>query len=391
MKTLALLLAASALTLSAPAQAQHQGHTMPMPKPAKKAPATKAPAKKPVAKKASTAKSAEKKAAAKKPAAKQPAAKRPSAPKPVDPHAGHDMSTMDMAPDPHAGHVMPEAQTTTDPHAGHDVSAMEPAVDPHAGHLMPAEAVEIPLAPPPPEAGTGPANAADTIYDPVAQARSRRDLAKGHGGMIATRFVADRAEVRWKEGREGYVLDSDFWVGSDKDKLWLKGEIEGDFGRAPETAEVQALWSHAIAPFFDLQTGIRHDPVKGPDRTHLVLGVMGIAPYWFEIDAAAFLSSKGELTARFEGEYDLRITNRLILQPRVELNLAAQNVPEREIGAGLSSAEAGLRLRYEVTPLFAPYVGVEFERAFGRTADYRRREGEDSGGIAALTGIRFSF
>ncbi len=366
MKTLALLLAASALTLSAPVQAQHQGHTMPMPMPPKKAPAAKAVPKKPVVKKAPAAKAATKKSTA----------KRPQAAKPVDPHAGH---------------IMPEPAPAADPHAGHDMSGMEAAADPDAGHVMPAETVDIPLAPPPPEAGTGPANAADAIYDPVAQATSRRELAKEHGGMLATRFVADRAEVRWKEGREAYVLDSDFWVGGDKDKLWLKGEVEGEFGRAPETAEVQALWSHAITPFFDLQTGIRHDPVKGPDRTHLVLGVMGIAPYWFEIDAAAFLSTKGEITARFEGEYDLRITNRLILQPRLELNVVAQNVPERGIGSGLSSAEAGLRLRYEVTPLFAPYVGVEVERAFGRTADYRRREGEDRGGIAALTGIRFSF
>ena len=96
-------------------------------------------------------------------------------------------------------------------------------------------------------------------------------------------------------------------------------------------------------------------------------------------------------TARLEGEYDLRITNRLILQPRVELGLSAQKVPERGIGSGLTNAEAGLRLRYEVTPQLAPYVGIEVERAFGSTASYRRADGEKRGGISVLTGIRMSF
>lgn len=255
---------------------------------------------------------------------------------------------------------------------------------------MSGSSPEIAVGAPPAEASQGPAHAADLFFDPAAMQASR-DALSDHGGMTFHRLVVDRAELRFHDGKTGYALDADFWIGKDIDKLWIKAEAEGEFGEAAESIEVQALWSHAIGPFFDLQAGVRHDPVKGEDRTHLVLGIMGLAPYWFEVDAAAFLSNKGELTARLEGEYDLRITNRLILQPRVELGLSAQKVPERGIGSGLTNAEAGLRLRYEVTPQLAPYVGIEVERAFGSTASYRRADGEKRGGISVLTGIRMSF
>ena len=151
------------------------------------------------------------------------------------------------------------------------------------------------------------------------------------------------------------------------------------------------LWSHSIDPWFNLQAGIRYDFRPDPQRAHLVLGIEGLAPYWFEIDAAAFLSNKGDVTARLEVEYDQRLTRKLILQPRVEFDLAAQNVPEIGLGSGLSSAEAGLRLRYEIVPEFAPYVGVAYERAFGNTADFRRAAGEKAGGWSLLLGVRTWF
>ncbi|MFN3726248.1 MAG: copper resistance protein B, partial [Allosphingosinicella sp.] len=126
-------------------------------------------------------------------------------------------------------------------------------------------------------------------------------------------------------------------------------------------------------------------------RAHLVLGVQGTAPHWIEIDAAAFLSDEGELTARIEAEYDLRITQRLILQPLVEVELAAQDTPELGIGAGLSSTETGLRLRYEIVPEFAPYVGVEWEQSYGQTADFREAAGEDLGALRFVAGLRIWF
>jgi copper resistance protein B len=154
---------------------------------------------------------------------------------------------------------------------------------------------------------------------------------------------------------------------------------------------VQALWSRAIDPWFDLQTGLRYDFRPDPSRAYLVLGVQGLAPYWFEVDAAAFVSTKGDVSARFEAEYDIRFTQKLILQPRVEVDFALQDVPELGIGSGLSSGEIGARLRYEVRPEFAPYVGVEYERAFDGTARFRRAAGEDRGGVSFLIGLRTWF
>ncbi|HEX8381568.1 MAG TPA: copper resistance protein B, partial [Allosphingosinicella sp.] len=153
----------------------------------------------------------------------------------------------------------------------------------------------------------------------------------------------------------------------------------------------QALWSRAINPWWNLQAGVRYDFRPDPERAHLVLGIEGLAPYWFEIDAAAFVSHKGDVTARFEAEYDQRLTQKLILQPRIEFDLAAQDVPELGIGSGLSTAELGLRLRYEFVPEFAPYVGVAYECAFGDTADFRRAAGDRAGGLNFLVGVRAWF
>ena len=131
--------------------------------------------------------------------------------------------------------------------------------------------------------------------------------------------------------------------------------------------------------------------LTGPERTHAVLGVQGLAPYMFEVDAAAFLSTKGDLTARIEAELDQRITQRLILQPRGEVNLSAQDIPELGVGAGFDSVELGLRLRYEFAREFAPYVGIEQEWKVGQSADYARLAGEDPSVTNYVVGVRFWF
>jgi copper resistance protein B len=222
-------------------------------------------------------------------------------------------------------------------------------------------------------------------------AAAREALRKEHGEMRTSKLMIDELEYRASKGRDGYSWDAQAWHGGDRDKLWLKSEGEGGFGRSPESAEVQALWSRAIDPWFDLQLGLRHDFRPDPERTHLVLGVQGLAPYWFELDAAAFVSDNGEVSARIEAEYDLRIAQRLILQPRAEIELALQDSPDIGVGSGLSTGEAGLRLRYEIAPRFAPYVGVEYERAFGDTADLRRALDEDAGTLSLLAGIKLWF
>jgi copper resistance protein B len=204
-------------------------------------------------------------------------------------------------------------------------------------------------------------------------------------------LLLDRTEVRVRNGRDGYAWDWEGWYGGDYNRLWVKTEGEGQFARSVESAEVQALFSRAIDPWFNVQGGVRYDIRPVPDRAHLVLGIQGLAPYWFEIDAAAFLSRKGDLTARLEVEYDQRITNRLILQPRVEFDLAAQDVPELEIGAGPVSIEAGLRLRYEIEREFAPYIGVQYERRLGDTARFTRAAVGEVGGWMILAGLRSWF
>jgi copper resistance protein B len=390
---------------------------MPAPKPAPKKPASKPAAKKPPVKKApkaAAAKSAKK--APPKPAARKTAPNEPAA----DPHAGHTISDTPKI-DPHAGHgptkpaVDPHAAhgSQTDPHAGHSTAQADPhaghgatpaptnphaghgasqqSTDPHAGHDMGIGASSPPVAPPPAAALSGPAHAADAVFGAEQMAQAREELRVEHGDMRVGKLLVDRLEARIRDGRDGYAWDAQGWYGGDIDKLWVKTEGEGEFGGGVEAAEVQALWSHAIGPFFDLQAGLRYDIRPRPDRGYLVLGVQGLAPYWFEVDAAAFLSDKGDLTARVEAEYDQRITQKLILQPRVEFDLAAQDVPELGIGSGLSTAELGIRLRYEFKPQFAPYVGVEYERALGDTADFRRAGGEDVGGWSVLLGVRAWF
>jgi copper resistance protein B len=165
----------------------------------------------------------------------------------------------------------------------------------------------------------------------------------------------------------------------------------GAFGEGVEDAEIQALYSRAIGPYFNLQAGIRYDFKPNPSRTYATIGFEGLAPYWFEVEGAVFLSDKGDVLGRLEGYYDQRITQRLILQPRAELNLAAQDVPENGIGSGLSDIELGLRLRYEITRQFAPYVGVSWDRKLGDTADFARAAGEDPSTTSLVAGIRLWF
>jgi copper resistance protein B len=333
----------------------------------------------------------------------------PAAAPVADPHAGHNVDQAEQQPDPHAGHAVPSepVQAPPDPHAAHGTPTsqqpdphaghampQQPTSDPHAGHAMPGMTATNapPVAPPPPEAFTGPEHAGTTVWDRDLFLRKREEeLIAEHGGYVTWMFLADQLEYRIQDGNDGYKWDLQGWYGGDYDKLWLKSEGEGVFGESPEQAEIQALYSRALDPWFNLQAGIRHDFRPDPERTHLVLGIQGLAPYWFEVDGQLFLSDKGDLTARFEAEYDQRITNKLILQPAIEFNLAAQDVPEIGVGAGLSTAEIGARLRYEFVPEFAPYIGVEYERAFGDTADFRRAAGEDVGGWSLLVGIRAWF
>lgn len=296
---------------------------------------------------------------------------------PTDPHAGHDMPQAPSEPtDPHAGHRMPSAPPT-DAHHAH--AEHEPGIP------------DPPVSPPSAVALGGPNHAADAIFGTAIMAPAREVVRKEHGDIKSSMILIDQLEAAIGKGKDGYAWNAQGWYGGDIDRLWVKTEGESSFGESLERVEVQALWSRALDPWWNLQAGVRHDFRAGRDRSNAVLGVQGLAPYWFEVDGALFLSDKGDVTARVEAEYDLRLTQKLILQPAAELNFAAQDVPELGIGSGLSTAELGLRLRYQFVPEFAPYVGVNYERAFGGTADFRRTRDEKSGGWQFLIGIRSWF
>ena len=205
-------------------------------------------------------------------------------------------------------------------------------------------------------------------------APARRQLARENGGMVTGKIFVERLEARLAaDGAEdGYVWDAQAWYGGDINRFVLKTEGEGEIGGALEDAEIQALYSRAIGPFFDLQAGVRFDP-EPEARTHLVVGVAGLAPYMFHVDGALFLSDRGKLTARIEAEF------------------AAQDIPAREIGAGITKIEPGLRLRYEIVPEFAPYIGLEYEAKTGETADIARLAGEDPDGLKIAVGLRAWF
>ncbi len=319
------------------------------------------------------------------PAAAQPVAPA-TPPAAVDPQCPPEHAAM--------GHCTPS--TPAPPPA-----PVDPACPPeHAamGHCTPAapggaatSAAAPPRAGPSAGALSGPEHAADAVWGAAAMAPVRRAVYAEHGTFRGGKLLIDRFEYRAQDGHDGYAWEGEGWYGGDYNRLWLKSEGEGGFGAALESAEVQALWSHALDPWFNLQTGIRYDLRPRPDRAHLAVGLQGLAPYWFEVDVAAFLSDRGDLTARLEAEYDQRITNRLIVQPRAEIELAAQDVPSIGLGAGLSSIEAGVRLRYELVPEFAPYLGVDYERSVGDTADLARAAGERVGGWALVAGIRAWF
>ncbi|MET0366054.1 MAG: copper resistance protein B [Sphingobium sp.] len=260
----------------------------------------------------------------------------------------------------------------------------------HMGHAMRSEAAaDAPATAPAPDAPKD--HAADAYYDPAEMAMARKGLRYEGGGMSNSMLMIDRLEWQPGPGADGYAWEAEGWTGGDIDRFAFKSKGEGAFGATPEKIEMQAGWLHAIDPWFNVRAGVRQDFQPRPRRTYGVIAVEGLAPYWFEVEGEVFLSQKGEVTARGEASYDQRITQSLILQPRAEVNLSAQDVPELDMGAGLTSVELGLRLRYEIVREFAPYVGVNWERKLGETARYARAEDENPGALRFVAGIRFWF
>lgn len=276
---------------------------------------------------------------------------------------GHAMQT--QAVDEHAGHT---PQPAADAPMDHDMSQ-------HSGHAMPPAA-----APPVPPL-------TDTDRAAVYQHPAGHQM---HDNAWNHKLQVDKLE--WQDGEHGSALawNVDGWVGGDIDRLWLRSEGERSQGRT-EHAEMQALWGHAISPWWDLLGGLRQDFKPGAPQTWAAFGIQGMPLSGLETEATAFIGEGGQGALRLEADYDLLITNRLILQPSAEVNLYARNDPQRGIGSGLADSELGLRLRYEIRREFAPYVGVTWNGRYGNSADYARAEGQERSEARLVLGVRLWF
>ncbi len=196
----------------------------------------------------------------------------------------------------------------------------------------------------------------------------------------------DRLE--WQSGAgDAAKWNNKAWIGGDLNRVWLRTEGEAHDGRLA-SANVHVLWGRAVAPWWDVVAGVRQDVRPGDPQTWAAVGLQGLAPYWFEVEATGYVGAGGRTAATLEVEYELLFTNRLILQPLVEMEFYGRSDPERGIGRGLSSLETGLRLRYEIRREFAPYVGVTWDRKLFGTADLAREHGERTRAARVAFGVR---
>lgn len=211
-----------------------------------------------------------------------------------------------------------------------------------------------------------------------------------HDKALNTFWLIDRLE--YQDANQGSALawDMNGWIGGDIDRLWLRSEGERNNGKT-ESAEVEALWGHAVGPWWDVVSGVRQDFKPDAPQTWAALGLQGMALYNFESQVTAYFGEGGQTALRLKADYDILLSNRLILQPTAEINLYGRNDPQRATGSGLSESEVGLRLRYELHRQFAPYIGVTWNRTHGKTADYAREEGEDRSDARLVLGVRLWF
>lgn len=217
-----------------------------------------------------------------------------------------------------------------------------------------------------------------------------------HDSSLHHFVLGEQLEFRANDGDDLARWEVEGWLGGDTNRLWLKSEGEvRTAGQAGGDAEVQLLYGRAISPFWDVQLGVRQDVLFGPgsdrERTFAAVGVEGLAPLWFELSPTLFVSDEGDVSARLTATYDLLLTQRLVLQPRLELNAAAHDARKFEIESGFNDIELGLRLRYEIRREIAPYLGFNWLRKLGSTADLARDEGSDVSVPGFVAGVRLWF
>jgi copper resistance protein B len=332
-----------------------------------------------------------------------PPSKPTQATKP-DPHAAHHDMAMPMQPGTQASPAARTSNVQTRPKSKAMPVKQKPRTDParhaHADHAMtPGMEMDMPDATAmehmdhAAQARPGAAPTALPPPTPEELAAAFPDL----GGMDMSLHMDDNPTVAVLRGDhlehvEGGATawDARFGVGGNFDKLWLRSEGEQRAG-APAEGRVELQWTHATGPWWDRVVSLRSDFGAGPSRQWAGIGVAGLAPYKFEVEAHLYVGQQGRLAARLEGEYELLLTNRLILQPRVEVSAYSKDDPANRVGRGLSEGQAALRLRYEFTRQFAPYVGYAWSRHLGDTADLLRAEGRPAQEQGWVAGLRFWF
>lgn len=254
-------------------------------------------------------------------------------------------------------------------HSQMDHSKMEPS---QAGTDAPRTPLPVPTA------------------EDVAAAFPALHTQHAHAGKPVSYVLVDRLEAWDRAAGSGQAWEVNGWFGGDIHRLRLRSEGERAAGRTHE-ADVELLYGRAFSPWWEVVAGVRQDFAPGAAQTRAAIGVQGLAPYKFEVSATAYLGGGSGAALRLEGEYTLLLSQRWILQPRVEVGLSADEDASRGEGGGLDKVSAGLRLRYEVTRRFAPYVGWEHERRFGTAADLARDDGERARDSRFVAGVRFWF
>lgn len=280
-----------------------------------------------------------------------------------------------------------------------DAQSSLPPPDSHAGHTQQKPVEQKPAATPAGEHqhGTGdkPAQNLPPFIPPLTDEDRQAAFPDVEGHAVHDRalhyyVLLDQLEWQAVDDGSGLNLDSKGWVGRDRDRIWFRAEGDSEEGRVSE-AQAHVLYGRQFSRWWDIVGGIRQDFRPGPAQTWAAIGVQGLAPYWFEIEATAYVGASGRTHARFEVEYELLVTNRLIFQPLVEAEIFGKSDPERGIGAGVSTTDAGFRLRYEFRREVAPYVGVVWSNKWGKTADFAEASGEATGGARLVTGVRLWF
>lgn len=309
-----------------------------------------------------------------------------------DPHAHHQMPPAEQV-DPHAHHNMPRS-AADDPHAPQSMSPSE-TDDRHAHHGKMNSEMEDPHAHHRMNKAGKPAVRFEPLPTPTEKDMAvafpdldGMDLRKHMATPVMWNLLMDQLEQRQADEGDFTTWDLGGWLGNDEHRLWLRSEGERS-NQGTQSAELSLLYGRPLARWWDGVIGLRQNFKPGPSQTFLAFGLQGLAPYWFELEATAYLGESGQLEGRIEAEYELLLSNRVILQPLIELEASSESDRLRGTASGMNKLETGLRLRYEIRREFAPYVGVAWERNLGKAARWARDRGESVSETTWLLGIRF--